>query len=261
MVDEGLRRIGAKRPTFDQGQREYTVPDGLCVWCFTEIDRSDAAYGRTGKFCSVQCAETMRFHRAEEWHQRTSAMNRAAAATVAREKIQPVACLHCGTTFRPFNMDARGRKFCSHECVGAHRRQIPERNCDHCEKSFQPVSRSIRFCSNVCAGKAKRTLHPRLCENPACATMYRPRKLDRKYCCTACRDAVGLEAKFPRECLWCQKPFLGKHPTSTFCRSACKSMEYQHRSGLKRRKILSSPVLDYLFRQQGLRITTEKMAA
>jgi hypothetical protein len=245
-VSTALRLLGAKRPTYDQGQREHTERDGVCVWCAGEIAPGDTAYGRTDRFCSTSCAASMRAHRAEEWDQRSSAINRAAARIIARERLEPLPCLHCGTLFRPLNVDARGRKFCSHECAGAARTVLPSRQCGHCTKNFQPRTSGTRFCSAQCRSTAQRTLHPRICEHPACGALYRPQDKDQRFCSTQC--AAHKEAKHPRECVWCQRPFMGKHPTSLFCHVNCKSMEYQFRTGRKVPKTLRPPVFDYVFR-------------
>lgn len=252
IVRYAYKQLGFVRPTYDQGQREYTERDGVCVWCKVEISTEGSAYGRTGRFCSSMCAESMRQHRAGEWHQRTSAMNRAAAAAIAREKLQLLPCQYCGTKFRPLQIDARGRKFCSHYCAGAYRRTLPERQCEQCGTLFYPASaRNGQYCSIICAGVARRTLHAVICANPKCGQLFRQKDREHKFCGVACRLAVPVQAVHERVCTWCSKRFLGKHRTSKFCCASCKSSEYQYRSGRKMTNNLSPKLFDYIFRLSG----------
>lgn len=256
LINEAFNIMGAKRPSFDEAQREYTIPSDNCAWCWGFIANDGlTAYGRRGRYCSVECAKAAKLARDGEWNERQSATARTAALVIGRQKFQKIKCLNCQKDFLPYRMDSRGRKFCSFECAGSYRREIPEKTCPICKTVFWSQHRTQIHCSRECAGLALRVLEPRSCLN--CFSIFRPKDRDQKFCCLKCRDAYGKHPNYLRSCAWCGKTFLGKHSTSKFCSNSCKSMDYQQRTGrknLKRPKLpdegvfyLTPSVFDYFF--------------
>lgn len=236
LLTASFQRIGAHRPLWDQGQREYTENDGRCLWCFSEIEQSD--WGTKSKFCSPECATQMRTSRGGEWNQRVSGVARDALRIIKRQAIPQIQCLHCNTSFRPESMDRRGRRFCSPACANRFERPSRKADCQQCKKPFVMANPNQRFCSKACSALHLRVLKPKECLH--CKTMFRPRSRNASYCTMECRDAAGRPAIYPCECAWCGVQFMGRHSTSKFCSVNHKSMDYQQRTG---RKNLRRPVL------------------
>ena len=83
--------------------------------------------------------------------------------------------------------------------------------------------------------------------------------------CAQCEDPFECthRSKAFREvecvCQCCGETFMGKRADAEYCSKTCHRFAYRVKTGRLTR--ISPPVLDYLFRQQGLRITGEKIAA
>ncbi|MDA5240621.1 hypothetical protein EXN32_25205 [Agrobacterium tumefaciens] len=235
LLTASFQHIGVQRPRWDQGQREHTESDGRCIWCFCEIEASQ--WGTRSKFCSAECATQMRAVRGGEWNQRVSGIARDALRIVKRQALPLIECLHCGTSFRPEEMDKRGRRFCSPTCAAHFHKPARLADCRHCGKSFTMNNHNQKFCSKKCTSVFLRVIKPKECLH--CKTMFRPRSRKASYCSLACRDAGSRPAIYPGTCVWCGVRFLGKSPYAKFCSTNHKSMDYQQRSG---RKNLKRPV-------------------
>lgn len=182
VVTEALRLLGAVRPTWEQGQRNYVEPRENCRNCGTPLDDEDVRHG----FCSVLCAR--------------AAITRWDFDTLRGQS----------TVYKSIHKSVRALK-------------LPKVRCQTCNKSFRPNSHTEgKFCSPQCAGRI---------ELPS----------------------------FDFECQVCGTPFQATRKQAAYCCDTCKAMAYHWRKGPPTR--LTPLYLDYLFRQQGLRITGEKMAA
>lgn len=117
VIADALRLVGAKRPTWEQGQPEWTQPGVLAV----ERTRCIRCHGPLPeghwKFCGPTCHAT--FHsalsRAKSLEDDNARQRAYYAAWAARQPEQP--CEGCGTMFRP---KRPGRRFCGKDCSNRH---------------------------------------------------------------------------------------------------------------------------------------------
>ncbi|ALK09509.1 hypothetical protein [Blastochloris viridis] len=257
IVAEALRRIGAERPTWNQGQREYTVPRENCRYCARPLDEEDIARNRL--FCSPVCAKSALQHREFEdaWHRDKVAWS--AYRLVLREQNQPRVCECCGKTFRPIRENADTR-FCSLRCARESRRiDIPERACEHCGTMFQPTSANLdaKFCGKACADAAKRTLPDRACK--ACGGVFHPTNAGQLFCSRACADQGKKLNEVERACDWCGEGFVANRKDAAYCSDACVRFAFRVKSG--RVKKISPPVFDFLMRPLSGGFACEMVAA
>lgn len=160
IVATALRRVGAQRPTWYQGQPEYTqegyAPSArtLCARCGGPMLTVEARNGWQQRYCSILCR-----HGAEL---RNEAMSRAeywqalrAAGEVKRLERQRD-CERCGTPFIPQAQVANPR-FCSKACFHASIAVQP-RPCGWCRNVFTPRKRHIKFCSYTCAARNREAM-------------------------------------------------------------------------------------------------------
>lgn len=210
LVSVALTRLGAKRPTWLEGQPEFTDSG-------RDQDAREAMLAR-----SIECAR-------------------------------------CGSIFAPLNN--RPAKYCSAECATP-TIHLP-RSCEQCCAVFKPKIGKMRYCSHECARLASRTVAERQCRQ--CKAIFRPKNGNRDdegfYCSMACTVAARAFVRVVRECEWCFTVYEARGHKSRFCCRRCNQKTIDLRNGKWRPKEISSPLLDYLFRQQGLRITAERIAA
>lgn len=106
-------------------------------------------------------------------------------------------CIRCGTEFRTYKSwqdDPKGKKYCSRECVYAHRVERRERTCQQCASKFLAwgESKETKFCSMACVSLSRRA---RLtCDG--CGVEFTKQRCHVKaknYCSTECtgRRATG----------------------------------------------------------------------
>lgn len=225
LVGEALRLLGAERPTWDQAQREYVIAREDCSWCARPIDDDLLRGARPSRFCSYECARAALQH-------------------------------------RDFEIRSREDEVWSNLHDSARRLRRPARKCELCGKRFRPLSwvGEGRYCSRECGFEAKRSIEERSCAN--CGMAFRPKQVSSSgrdvgiFCSQACHYAYERPA---RDCYVCGNPFRPRSSHAFFCGPTCNKRAYKIRSGFVR--TASPPVLDYLFRRQGLRITAERRAA
>lgn len=126
IVDAALNRIGAYRPSWKEGQPEYTQ-DGVVVFERTRCIRCGWKLPEGHhKYCSSICAKNhhaamSRLHEREAMNARVRAWY---AAWSAKQPEQP--CEQCGQKFRP---SRPGRRFCSKVCANRHNSAMTRRPC------------------------------------------------------------------------------------------------------------------------------------
>lgn len=169
LVAEGLRIIGAIRPTWQEGQPEFTdsgrdqdareamlqrtKPCARCGKLFAPVNN------RPAMFCSWECV-------------------------ALRER----ACAHCGRMFAPRH---KGSKYCGPKCSALAQRTVAPRTCRHCRSIFRPRNGNRTdegfYCSMECqvAGRAYVTV-VRVCE--WCDTVYTARGHKSRFCSPRCRQ-------------------------------------------------------------------------
>lgn len=212
LVAEALRLMGAVRPTWEQGQREYSVPRENCTWCCRLIPEELQNGTRPPRFCSDVCARAALQHRDFEVRAHDDAMYYSALDVIRRFRFPARDCVQCGKQFRTFNWEGFG-VYCSRECYRAAKSYIQERECPCCGKRFRPKQIA---------------------------------RLDREvglFCSKSCRYAAKRPA---RDCVICGDSFQPRSEYSFFCSPTCNKRAYKIRTGMV--KTMSPPVFDYIFR-------------
>jgi hypothetical protein len=199
VVEEALRRIGAVRPTWEQGQLEHTqfgfapVERYFCERCAKPIpSERGARSGEPVKFCSVSCRNNAKASRQRKFRRRLDAAERAArVAAIAdarrdafNEKMTRV-CDHCGGVFR--TTDGRAR-FCSRQCSSRARPKYAG-TCEVCGKKFEPKVRGTKYCGHNCAARAYKVRQalirpPQTCAQ--CGNEFRSDKPKARFCSLVC---------------------------------------------------------------------------
>lgn len=220
LVDEALKKIGAIRPRWEEGQPYYADGTSNCNWCHGSIEPG------SGRFCSRECARSMLESMAGRDKRDRDAAWRAAWMLINRTNKPKVACEACGSMFHPHYASA-GR-FCSSTCYAAVN-AIKARNCVVCGGSFRPKSNSGVCCSRACAAVVAR----------------RGRN--------ALKERLALET---RACVECGTRFAPKTEGSRYCGDRC-SIRARSRTYRIRKKALSDPSIIWLPVPDPRPLTTE----
>lgn len=208
IVGEALRMLGARRPTWEQGQRHYVEPRENCRWCSVELDAADRVAG----FCSVEHARAALTHWGFETRNNADAAFRAVHRATRRLAQKPRKCAECGKKFKP-PWHGSEQRFCSLECTGMHRRkETPERTCTHCGAVFrlERTNLDARFCSKRCAYDHRSVI---------------------EISCT---------------CFCCGTSFVTSSPKAAYCSITCTQIVSKIKHGRPPKRI-SPPVFDYVF--------------
>ncbi|MBN9018456.1 MAG: hypothetical protein J0H11_13640 [Rhizobiales bacterium] len=217
IVAEGLKAVGAQRPSWAEGQPSYSDGVDHCLWCSQPLPDDAFIGNRKFRYCSDICAKAAFERRA---FSDTRSDNKVYAATyraVRRQKMLPRTCAHCAAAFRPLSEDDPQR-FCSQACAGASAR-LPEILCLTCGK---PTRADVSY-------------------------------RERKYCSTKCYGARKLEATFARTCLLCGSQFRAVSEKANYCCEAHAATARKTRAAVKaaaktgRVIRMTAPVFDYVF--------------
>tara|TARA_R110002020_G_scaffold5179_4_gene21913 strand:- start:1075 stop:2208 length:1134 start_codon:yes stop_codon:yes gene_type:complete len=285
LVAEGLQRMGAVRPSYDEGQWVYSVSPDYCCSCHGPIDPADQARGF--RFCSAGCAGRAYERRAYGELARGYDIARNAYLIIRTDAAPERECKYCGVSFKRWSnglpsteKDGSG-KFCSKECGDASRRTLTEKACRQCGESFRPSDSRKIYCSQACATESMKKGPNRTCME--CGTAFRWRYAGTvpdggKYCSPACRGKGVIKREVPRVCEWCYSPYTARLENSRFCSPYCGSLSAKVRGGRPIPKTINAPIfdhvfakpmidtstpvltprnLDWLFMESGLRITCE----
>lgn len=227
LVDDCLDAVGAVRPRFEQGQREYTIRPDQCAWCQGRIPDEFDVGEHSHRYCSDVCARAALQHRDFRERKLTDASYAAAMAIVRRAKMPVISCQQCDKRFHP---SAPGAKYCSIACEGFGRgtalRQLDDRPCEHCATTFRPMDRTQKFCCHGCYVAARTERPP---EHAA-------------------------------ECDCCGVPFKSKKPAK-FCSAPCGNVVRKFRTVDQQPRSLSPRVFDYVLHREGARITDVRCEA
>lgn len=190
IVAEGLRRIGAVRPSWAEGQWTHTDSPDFCSWCRKPMDDVERTRGQ--RFCSPHCARCALERRDYETHAGKEAISRSAYRLISKMKRPPITCVHCG---KQFHSDATRARFCSNTCAMTHRwvdNTLPDKTCEHCGTLFHPLRLKQRACSLSCG---RFILHA---------------------------DKRAALASETRTCLTCEETFTPTAKESTCCSDRCR---------------------------------------
>lgn len=242
VVAEAFRSIGAKRPTWEQGQREYVVPDGNCAWCGLIIP-DDLMTGKSpSRYCSFACASHARKYREYKSGSDSANAYYSMMQAVSRTRSEARLCAHCSTSFRPLFPTAR---FCSKRCEADARRTIAPRPCKSCGATFQPKNSGMIYCSRECVTAAQKTRGECVCGR--CGASFYRVKAGQKYCSQECHHADRSNLAFPAICTFCDTPFIASSKRATLCSPACKTYSSGKTRGKWRPQRLTPIVFDHFF--------------
>lgn len=267
IVAEALNKIGARRPSWEEGQWVYTVSPDYCAWCHRPMDGEEQSSGR--RFCSVDCAKSAVLHMNRKTNHHYGAVIRSAQRLIDKDKAEPRPCKFCGTMFKA---DYAAAQFCSVRCNGLHTAgdlafSHIDRECEECNRTFKPTSRTQTCCSQTCAGvknrkrEAESLAHERrTCTH--CQTEYTPTKNTQTYCGKECQTlanrvkhgpvwaersrAKRAANRPPRPCEWCGEVFTPQTTAGRFCSSRCSGDSSRHSKGWEPRD-LTRRVFDRYF--------------
>lgn len=158
IVAAALRRLGAKRPTWEQGQHQLIdelVERTRCVRCGDALPPPSEHHhnGISRKFCSGLCGQLASQERARQSGERRSHAEYLAACAARTEKTRQERtrpCERCGELFTPARS---GQRFCNKACADAatgELRRLPEQPCIGCGRPFKPKTLSRKYCSAEC---------------------------------------------------------------------------------------------------------------
>ncbi|MCO6390563.1 hypothetical protein GTW25_05920 [Aliihoeflea aestuarii] len=161
IVSEALRLLGAKRPTWEQGQPDYVEPHENCKVCGGPLDEEALSY--RDRFCSAECARIAMEKRTFWQTSRDSALYRRAVQLVRISRKPVRECQQCGKSFRQRGENGQA-KFCSSDCYADHKRERApsfKSNCAFCWTPFTSKQPAM-FCSPTCKTQAHRVQSGRI---------------------------------------------------------------------------------------------------
>lgn len=238
LVAEALGIMGAKRPTWLQGQREYTIPVENCQRCGGPLGPEEITGYR--RFCSDLCQDAARVANFEMYQIVTGLARGAAWYATMKKKLPERPCDWCGKMFRPGTLEYYLKtNSCSPECnralVAA---RYDRRQCVHCGQWFKPATYHAKFCSIECrrqhlkearAAAAAERRARRPCDN--CGRWFEPRRADARFCGVRCNwqyqnekdKARRREALASKVCEQCGETFDAATARARFCSVKCRN--------------------------------------
>ncbi len=186
IVEEGLRRIGAVRPSWAEGQWTHTDSPDFCSWCRKPLDEESCT--RAQRFCSPHCARCALERRDHEIRAGRDAISRSAIRLIEKAAATPRPCTQCGKMFRS---DRKEAFYCSPACVSASLVTLEDQTCPVCETVFHPANKGQECCSLSCRTHLRyRREEERLRETTrqcaCCGTAFTPTKETDLYCTRRC---------------------------------------------------------------------------
>jgi len=232
IVKECLHRMGAERPTYLKGQREYTIPREFCRCCLGPLD--DEALAARRAFCSEECRQSVRTRDTMLYERLMVDTRNRASFIKANAAAAPRSCSQCGKTYRAAKAS---QMVCSRECAQQALRTIKPRNCLWCQKTFRPRDNSKRCCSVECGVKHGAMIRNKAAPEVICAvckSVFRKRSPMGKYCSPSCKTWADNEARRLPErtgnCEECGAEFVRQRSDKLYCSRACGA-----RAGARRR--------------------------
>lgn len=190
IVEEALRNLRARRPTWREGQRDVVDTVENCVHCRRPLDDNQMAHG--DRFCSADCARTHIMGISGAWQKQTTATALAAQKILAVASRPKRSCTVCGTLFRPRGHSHLEASYCTPKCRGEAARIHHARECQWCQKTFLPShTQGQRFCSIGCKTAARRAAEPIMSTCLLCGKPFAAHSKSAKYCSKVCRNQVA----------------------------------------------------------------------
>lgn len=259
LIDAAFMRMGIKRPSWEQGQREYTIASENCNWCAGELDELQIM--RRQRFCSTVCAKSALQYRDWQTTMHESTIGKIAYRMIARSQNPARPCAHCGQSFHPWSTGVQ--RYCSISCTNAAKIKL-QRQCARpgCKKVFLPLSRgNEHFCSFRCRAKAAHNVKEITVACEQCTRPFVASRDDARFCGRRCRDryradrdaiAAGRQPRrvdepITRYCGFCGETFSAFSTRAGYCTVNCRTIAQGFRSGGWRPKTMTRPVFDHLF--------------
>lgn len=182
LIGAALRQVGARRPSWIDGQPEHVHEHDDCLRCGGPLDPASMDPWRFA-YCSKLCRDADRLHRETSYRYYHDRRVRE-AYYLARKSRRPRVCPECGASFLASRDDA---KWCSTRCAAKARRVIEERSCETCGSMFRPPdsAHAGRYCGKACADRARRK-PDKVC--PTCGAHFRG-KSGQVHCSRKCGAA------------------------------------------------------------------------
>lgn len=244
IVGEGLRLLGAVRPSWLEGQPQYPLGRDYCWTCRGPLDQEARASRRA--FCCDECRRSALTHRMALVTVADNAVYFASRYAAMKEGLPERVCHWCGTTYKPTHLD---QKFCSYVCSGrssAGENLVKQKPCMHCGEPFRGRHQKAKFCSAECrVGYIK--AHGPLARLPErhcdfCKAVFRPGSAAARYCSATCktasRAAMDRTAKEARrrengqskKCGWCDGVFKPRNANHDYCSKPCRERAWHQRA-------------------------------
>lgn len=196
LVQAALKKMGAVRPSWYDGQPERTLGKDRCqsYLCGAVLSEDDIAAG--AKFCSSSCGEFVAVHR----------------QGIARRHEREV---YVSGWYQTWKIVAASERKC--ESVA-------------CGKVYRSPWQQQKFCSPACAADAQRNqLRRRTCERPGCEEVFVDHQSAgrrQRYCSISCKEAGRPMVKL--NCLECNTPFEARKTTGRatprYCSDDCRKL-------------------------------------
>ena len=243
IVCEALRRIGAVRPTWIEGQPEHAqdgyapVERTICERCGKPLP-DDARAGQ--RFCSAICrssAMSMRARRLSKLLGKAEYDATIAASAEARRQASAMrkvrVCEQCGETF---SSKRKSPRFCSLRCSAANQRKPLMRTCLHCGNDFEATKQpKLKYCGAACWSEARRkkvvVIEERACRR--CGVVFLPTRSNKFFCSRNCGNLDSAKRRYherrkapppppaTRVCGGCNATFLATRSNKFFCTKNC----------------------------------------
>lgn len=218
IVQESLNTLGAQRPSWEQGQPEYSLSEEYCHWCYRIMPEEHFLGTRSYRFCGVECARAARLSRMEQDGWADTAVGRSARKIILREAAPAKPCAHCGRAYK--NVPGGPQTtFCSHQCSTESRRFLTPRPCPQCDNSFQPADNTQVHCSRECAWRGRKKAKIVTCLH--CERPFQQKDARNKLCSAACSTAYQIARLPMRECGCCSATFKPTKIVAKYCSKAC----------------------------------------
>jgi predicted nucleic acid-binding Zn ribbon protein len=220
LLATAFRKMGAKRPTWIEGQPEYITPRENCIRCGDALD--DETMEKRGRFCSDVCRGSAAVYREAIDRYASRQVYSRSWYVVAQASAPERPCTMCGKAYRSAFPQ---QKFCSYDCShAADRNPARRRQCARCNAAFvdhQCGSRPQRFCSTECRLAAWKPSSFTCCE---CGTEFEARHAAR-FCGAKCRNTSNyrreMESSPIAACAVCGDEFQSVRG-ARFCGKVCK---------------------------------------
>lgn len=210
LTADALRVLGAERPSWEEGQHQFSDSPDRCSWCHGPIEDDDRTNGQ--RFCSTGCASRSLEYRVTSITKEHDSARKAAHRLIARSKVEPKQCAGCG---KPFRRSIEDQRFCSNACGQANKvvvnpwyKQTYERACQECNATFQASSPIAKFCCKAHQSKFFRWRHRQSERRDLaserlpcghCGTQFTPQQTRAKYCSNRCASIMGKRAGYARK--------------------------------------------------------------